>query len=77
MGVYSFFDQGVDIHASRVIQVLVTTGVQLHDLLTVFLSGSGGIDHAVNNTGDPVYQGHGGPRRVENLPSHPRDRIRF
>ncbi len=68
MGVYCFFDQEIPIHASTAIQVPVTTGVQLHDLLTVFLNGSGGIDHVVNNTGAPVFQGQGGPSNVVSYP---------
>jgi hypothetical protein len=68
MGIYSFFNEGVDIHASRAIQVPVTTGVQLRDLLTVFLNGSGEIDHVVNDTGDPVYQLHKGPNDVVSYP---------
>jgi hypothetical protein len=54
MGSYSFFNQGVSIHASRAFEVPVTSGVRLHDILTVYLSGSGGIDHVVNDTGAAV-----------------------
>jgi len=38
MGVYSFFNQGVDIHAERAFEVPDTAGVKLHDLVTVFLT---------------------------------------
>jgi len=48
LGVYSFFNQGVPIHAERAFDVPNTAGVKLHDLVTVFLTGSGGIDHVVN-----------------------------
>lgn len=54
MGTYSFFNQGVDIFADHAYEVPVAPGVQLHDLLTIFLdphSGRGGIRHVVNNTG--------------------------
>ncbi|MGN6606758.1 MAG: glycosyl hydrolase family 28-related protein [Jatrophihabitans sp.] len=54
MGSYSFFNQHVDIHASHAFEVPTTPGVQLHDLLTIFLdatNGSGGIDHVVTDTG--------------------------
>jgi hypothetical protein len=54
MGTYSFFNQGVDIYASHAYEVPVKPGVQLHDLLTVFLdpvNGKGGILHVVNDTG--------------------------
>jgi hypothetical protein len=53
MGSYSFFNQGVDIHSATAFKVPTRPGVQLHDLLTIFLStsGFGGIDHVVNDTG--------------------------
>ncbi len=54
MGSYSFFNQGVDIFASHAFEVPTTPGVQLHDLLTIFLDpshGKGGILHVVNDTG--------------------------
>jgi hypothetical protein len=52
MGSYSFFNQGVDIFASHAFEVPSTLpSGSLHDLLTVFLNGSGGILHVVNDTG--------------------------
>ena len=54
MGTYSFFNQGLDIFADHAYEVPVAPGVQLHDLLTIFLdpvNGKGGIRHVVNNTG--------------------------
>jgi len=54
MGSYSFFNVGPDIHAARAFEVPVNAGVKLHDILTVFLSGNGGIDHVVNDTGAAV-----------------------
>jgi hypothetical protein len=68
MGSYCFFNQGVDIHASHAFEVPVTPGVQFHDLLTVFLNGSGGIDHVINDTGAPVSAGNGGPSDVVSYP---------
>jgi hypothetical protein len=52
MGSYSFFNQGIDIYAAHAFEVPSTlpTG-SLHDLLTVFLNGNGGILHVVNDTG--------------------------
>jgi len=44
MGSYSFFEEGVPIESATAFLVPTTPGVQLHDLLTVFLSGSGGIE---------------------------------
>lgn len=54
LGSYSFFNQGVDIHAERAFQVPVTPGVKMHSLLTVFLNADGGIDHVINDVGAPV-----------------------
>lgn len=55
MGTYSFFNQGMDIFAAHAYEV-PTSGVQLHDLLTIFLDashGKGGILNVVNDTGGP------------------------
>jgi hypothetical protein len=55
MGTYSFFNQGVDIFAAHAYEV-PTSGVELHDLLTIFLDashGKGGILNVVNDTGGP------------------------
>ena len=54
LGSYCFFDLGVPIHAAHAFEVPLAAGVQLHDLLTVLLSGSGGIDNVVNNSGGPT-----------------------
>jgi hypothetical protein len=54
MGSYSIFNQGVQIFATSAVEVDDTPGVQLHDLLTIFLNatgGFGGIDHVVNDVG--------------------------
>jgi len=54
MGSYSFFNQGVQIFATSAFEVDDTPGVQLRDLLTIFLNahgGFGGIDHVVNDVG--------------------------
>jgi hypothetical protein len=67
LGVYSFFNQGVDIIADRGIEVPETTGVQFHDMVTVFLSGSGGIEHTINDAGTPVVGSFG----TSNVVSYP------
>jgi hypothetical protein len=51
MGVYAYFSQGVDIREERAIEVPRKNGVVLHDMVTVFLNGSGGIEHTVNDAG--------------------------
>ncbi len=54
IGVYSYFNQGLNIIDDNAILVPNTTGVVLHDLLTVFLSsqGFGQITHVIDNTGN-------------------------
>jgi len=55
MGSYIFMNVDPTVHASQAFVVPVTSGVQLHSLLTVQLNkGLGIIDHVVNQTGDPV-----------------------
>ena len=51
----------------RGFEVPVTPGVKLHDILTVFLNGNGGIDHVVNDTGAAVNA----TNQVTNLVSYP------
>jgi hypothetical protein len=67
MGSYCYFNVGPDIHASRAFEVPVTSGVKLHDILTVFLNGNGGIDHVVNDTGAAVNSSN----QVTNIVSYP------
>ena len=67
MGSYCFFNVGPDIHAERAFEVPVTAGVKLHDILTVFLNGYGGIDHVVNDTGAAVNASN----QVTNIVSYP------
>jgi hypothetical protein len=51
LGAYAFFNQGVDIREDRAIEVPVKKGVVFHDAVTVFLNGSGGIEHTINDAG--------------------------
>jgi hypothetical protein len=70
LGSYCFFELGIPIEASEAFQVPSdASGVQLHDLLTVFLSGSGGIESVVDGTGAAVASGgFGGPSDVVSFP---------
>jgi hypothetical protein len=68
MGSYSYFDQGVNIENAMAFQAPDTSGVQFHDLLTVFLSGSGGIESVINGTGAAVDSSFGGPSDVVRYP---------
>ena len=67
LGSYSFFNVGLDIHAERAFEVPVASGVNLHDILTVFLNGNGGIDHVVNDAGAAVDS----TNQVTNIVSYP------
>ncbi|HEY0805351.1 MAG TPA: hypothetical protein VGD84_09810, partial [Pseudonocardiaceae bacterium] len=68
MGSYSFFNQGVPIENSMAFQAPRRAGVQFHDLLTVFLTASGGFQSVINGTGGPANASTGGP---SNLVSYP------
>jgi hypothetical protein len=59
LGVYSYFNQGVDIRCARAIEVPRRAGVRVHDAVTVFLDGSGGIERTVNEAGTPVVGSYG------------------
>jgi len=67
MGAYSNFIAGPDIHATSAFEAPVRPGVKLHDILSVFLNGFGGIDHVVNTTGAPVSSAN----QVTNVVSFP------
>jgi len=68
MGSYSYFDQGVAIENAMAFQAPDTSGVVFHDLLTVFLNGSGGIESVINGTGAAVSSSCGGPSDVVTYP---------
>ncbi len=68
MGSYSYFDQGVNIENAMAFQAPDTSGVQFHDILTVFLNGSGGIQSVINGTGAAVSSSFGGPSDVVTYP---------
>jgi hypothetical protein len=70
MGSYCFFELGIPIFASDAFQVPQNApGVELHDLLTVFLSGSGGINSVVDGVGAPVNSSNAGrPSDVVSFP---------
>ena len=68
MGSYSYFDQGVAIENAMAFQAPDTSGVQFHDLLTVFLNGSGGIESVINGTGAAVSSSLRRPQRRGELP---------
>ena len=56
-GTYSFFNQGQDIRLESGIQAPNRPGVSFRSMTAVFLNGSGGINHVINDTGAAVQQG--------------------
>jgi hypothetical protein len=68
MGSYSFFDLGVPIQSATAFLVPRTSGVQLHDIFTRFLNGSGSIDSVVDGTGAAVTAANPGPSDVVSFP---------
>ena len=55
---------GVAIENAMAFQAPNTSGVEFHDLLTVFLNGSGGIESVINGTGAAVSSTAAGPSDV-------------
>ncbi len=60
LGVYSFFNQGVNIIEDSAITVPAGPGVAVHDAGTVFLDGSGQISHVVNTAGSAASKANAG-----------------
>jgi hypothetical protein len=54
LGVYSFFNQGVDITDASAIQAPAVPRVRFTDMVTRFLDGSGSITHVINDQGAEV-----------------------
>lgn len=59
MGVYSYFDQGINIVETSAISVPGVVGASVTDAVSVFLNGSGSITSTVNNAGTSVNSGNG------------------
>ncbi len=57
LGVYSLFNQGVNIVETSAITVPNVAGVQIIDAMTWFIGDSGSITHIVNSTGAAVNSG--------------------
>ncbi len=69
LGSYCFFDLGIPIVATQAFEVPADApGVRLHDILTRFLSGSGGINSVVNGTGAAVTSANPGPTYLVSYP---------
>ncbi|QMU75766.1 ricin-type beta-trefoil lectin domain protein [Streptacidiphilus sp. PB12-B1b] len=67
LGVYCYFDVNPAVTADHAIEAPDTSGVKLHDMVTVSLGGTGTIDHIVNGTGAAVDSGS----TVADLVSYP------
>jgi hypothetical protein len=57
LGVYSFFNQGIDIVEDSDITVPNTEGVTITHAVAVFITGSGSTTHVVNDAGGSVQSG--------------------
>lgn len=51
LGIYSYFNQGVNIVEDNAMTTPNATGIAVQDVGTVFLGGSGSITHPINGTG--------------------------
>lgn len=66
MGSYSDFTNPV--YDAEAFEAPTTTGVQFHDLLTRFLTGSGGVTSVIDGTGAAVNAASPGPSDVASYP---------
>lgn len=57
LGIYSFFNQGVDIRQDNAISAPNGTGIHFTDMVTVKLNGSGGINNVINDLGGSTPAG--------------------
>jgi hypothetical protein len=72
MGSYVVFIQtNATLHDAQAFQAPKTSGVQFHDLLGVWISGSGGLDSIINGTGGPVTSTNPGTVEPVDLVSYP------
>jgi len=59
LGVYSFFNLGINIVEDSAITVPNAPGVKVNDAVTVVLNGSGSITHIVNGAGPTAVKNGG------------------
>lgn len=60
LGIYSYFNQGVNIVEDNAITVPNKPGIAIHAAGTVFLNGSGEITHVINGLGATVSKSYAG-----------------
>ena len=68
LGSYCFFEEGIPIESATAFQVPNRAGVQLNDVFTRFLNGSGGIESVVNGQGAAVTAAEPGPSDIVSYP---------
>ena len=72
MGSYVVFIQtSATLHDAMAFQAPTTPGVQFHDILGVWIAGSGGLDSIVDGTGGPVTSTNPGTVEPVDLVSYP------
>jgi hypothetical protein len=54
LGIYSFFDLGINIVEDNAMNTPDASGIKINDVGTVWLNGSGQITHVINGQGAPV-----------------------
>jgi hypothetical protein len=62
LGVYSFFERGIPILLESGIQAPRSPQVRFESMTSVFLNGSGGISHIINDAGDPAIGSFAAPQ---------------
>ena len=60
LGIYSFFNQGINIIDDNAMTVPNVSGVSIQDVGDVFLNGSGQITHVINGVGGTANSSNGG-----------------
>jgi hypothetical protein len=60
LGIYSFFEEGINIIEDNAMTVPAKPGVTVDDVGSVFLSGSGQITHVINGVGGTVNSSNAG-----------------
>ena len=58
LGVYSYFNQGVDIRQDSAVEAPKWSTVRFHDVVSRFLNGSGGINNVINDVGGAALAGN-------------------
>lgn len=56
IGIYSYFNQGMDILLNSAMEVPNSPNVKVHHVLDFMLAGNRGMTHVINNTGDLAYR---------------------